>query len=110
MVVALPHPEWTEQLDDFTRRNFGRRGTLEVDDPEIGAQAQEFDYPFRGGAYDHNDHRVSLMFGDESGTGHHLTRGIGKVSSVALLRAPGGKDLALRIAHGKGQTLLTFVS
>jgi nucleotide-binding universal stress UspA family protein len=102
--------EWAEMLAAFSRRNHGRRATLEVDDVEIGAQAQEFDYPFRGAAYDHNDRRVSLMFGDETGTGHHLTRGIGHVGSMALLRAAGGKDLALRIAHGRGQTLLTFVS
>lgn len=101
--------DWASMLSAFSRRNQGRRAMLEVDDVELGAQAQEFDYPFRGGAYDHNDHRVSLMFGDESGTGHHLTRGIGGVSSIALLRTPGGKDLALRVAHGKGQTLLTFV-
>ncbi|HET9426659.1 MAG TPA: universal stress protein [Gemmatimonadaceae bacterium] len=116
MMVSAPigehvdRAEWAAMLSDFSRRNQGRRGMLEVDDAEIGAQAQEFDYPLRGAAYDHNDHRVSLMFGDEAGTGHHLSRGISNVSSIAVLRGSGGKDLALRIAHGKGQTLLTFVS
>jgi hypothetical protein len=43
VVRAVPHGDWGAQLDAFSRRNVGRRGTLEVDDPEIGAQAQEFD-------------------------------------------------------------------
>jgi nucleotide-binding universal stress UspA family protein len=102
--------EWATMLTDFSRRNEGRRTMLEVDDAELGAQAQEFDYPLRGATYDRNDGRVSLMFGDDSGTGHHFTRGIAGVSSIAVLRNPVGRDLALRIAHGKGQTLLTFVS
>ena len=50
-VTKLPRPEWSATLDAFTRRNLGRRGTLEVDDPEIGAQAQEHDYPLLGAAY-----------------------------------------------------------
>ena len=101
--------DWAATLDEFSRRNQGRRAVLEVDDADIGAQAQEFDYPFRGAAYDHNDRRISLMFGDDSGTGHHLTRGISRPASVALLRNPSGRDLALRVSHGSGQTLLTFV-
>lgn len=110
MVAALPHADWAAQLDVFTRRNFGRRGTLEVDDPEIGAQAQGFDYPLLGAAYDGHDERVELMFG-EPGTGkHHLTRGIANVTGIDVLRDDRGRDLAIRVAHGGGQTLLTFAS
>lgn len=100
---------WSATLDEFSRRNLGRRGLLEVDDAELGAQAQEFDYPFLGAAYDQNDQRVSLMFGSDQTVGHHLTRGIVGASAIDVLREPGGRDLALRIAHGQGQTLLTFV-
>jgi nucleotide-binding universal stress UspA family protein len=110
VVVALPHPEWTEQLDDFTRRNFGRRGTLEVDDPEIGAQAQEFDYPLLGATYDPHDKQVELMFGEPGVGKRRLTRGIGGVTGVDVLRDERGRDLAIRIAHGNGQTLLTFAA
>jgi nucleotide-binding universal stress UspA family protein len=101
--------DWAAMLADFSRRNQGRLALLEVDDAEIGAQAQELDYPFRGAAYDHNDRRVSIMLGDDEGVGHHLTRGIARPSSIAVLRGQSGKDLALRVSHGTGQTLLTFV-
>jgi nucleotide-binding universal stress UspA family protein len=107
-VHALPHSEWGMQLDAFTRRNAGRRGTLEVDDPEIGAQAQEFDYPLRGATYDAHDQRVALMFGELGWGGPHFTRGIPGVTGVDILQDERGRDLAIRIAHGSGQTLLTF--
>jgi nucleotide-binding universal stress UspA family protein len=105
---SLPRPEWAGRLDEFTRANVGRRGVLEVDDPEIGAQAQERDYPFLGATYDVHDHRVGLMFGELGDVGHHLTRSIGGVSGIDVLTDDRGRDLALRIAHGSGQTLLTF--
>jgi nucleotide-binding universal stress UspA family protein len=107
-VMALPHPEWTTQLDEFSRRNFGRRGTLEVDDPDIGAQAQEFAYPLLGATFDAHDQRVELMFGEVGRGKGHLTRSISGVSAIDVLRDDRGRDLAIRVAHGLGQTLLTF--
>ena len=106
----VPRDDWATALEDVSRRNNGRLSLLEVDDAELGAQAQEFDYPFRGCAFDHNDRRITLMFGgDEFGAGHHLTRGISNPTSVDILSDRSGRDIALRVAHGHGQTLLTFV-
>jgi nucleotide-binding universal stress UspA family protein len=107
---SVPRDDWDMALFELTTRNAGRRTLLEVDDAEIGAQAQEFDYQFRGAAFDHNDGRLTLMFGgDDFGDGHHLTRGIARPTALDVLTERGGRDLAVRIAHGKGQTLLTFV-
>jgi nucleotide-binding universal stress UspA family protein len=110
VVTTLAHPEWSAQLDDFTRRNFGRRGTLEVDDPDVGAQAQEFAYPFLGATFDTHDQQVELMFGQVGHGMPHLTRRISGVSAIDVLRDDRGRDLAIRIAHGLGQTLLTFAA
>src|SRR5690606_23692387 len=52
--VKFPEARWAEELQEFTRRNAGRRASLEVNDPELGAQSQEHDYPFLGAAYDHH--------------------------------------------------------
>lgn len=109
VVMSLDQPEWTTQLDEFTRRNIGRRGLLEVDDPELGAQAQEHDYPLLGASYDHHDGRVELMLGELGDVQRHLTRSIGGVSGIDVLANERGRDIALRIAHGAGQTLLTFL-
>ena len=109
-VATFANPEWSAALDAFTRRNVGRRGVLEVDDPEIGAQAQEHDYPLCGATYDPRDGHVEIMLGELGDVDRHLTRSIGDVTSIDLLTNKRGHDIALRIAHGSGQTLLTFAS
>ncbi|HVX40103.1 MAG TPA: universal stress protein [Gemmatimonadaceae bacterium] len=107
-VKSLPRRDWSDALDEFTRRNAGRRGVLEVDDPEIGAQAQEHDYPLLGATYDPADACVDIMLGELGDVQRHLTRSIGNVSAIDVLTDEKGRDIALRIAHGAGQTLLTF--
>jgi len=106
--VDIPRSEWAAELDAFTRRNVGRVAALEVDDPELGAQAQEHDYPFLGTTWDHHDERVEIMLGEFEGTSRHLTRGIGGVEAIDILRDENGRDWILRIAHGRGQTILSF--
>jgi nucleotide-binding universal stress UspA family protein len=101
--------EWAVQLDGFTRRNYGRPTALEVDDPRIGAQSQETGYALIGATYDPHDRRVELMLGEQAGAVKHLTRTIADVSSVAVLSDARDRDVALRIAHGDGQTVLKFL-
>jgi hypothetical protein len=99
---------WASELSTFTERNAGRRTSLEMDDPDYGALIQEHGYPLLGVAYDRHDHKVSIVLGDLKGTRRHLTRGINDVRSIDILRDPSGKDRVLRVAHGRGQTLLTL--
>jgi nucleotide-binding universal stress UspA family protein len=106
--TVVPETEWSARLAEFTKRNAGRQATLEVDDPEIGAQSQQSGYPFLGAAYDHNDRRIEIMLGEQAST-RHFTRGITDVRSVDLLQDAHGRDAVLRIAHGSGQTILTLV-
>lgn len=97
--------EWSERLEEFTRRNGGRRGTLEVIDAELGARVEEAGLPFVGAAFDTRDGRVQIMLGDN---GRHLTRNIDGAYAVQVLRDRAGRDMVLRVAHGHGQTLLTL--
>jgi len=106
--VGFESNRWAEELDAFTKRNVGRLASLEVDDPEIGAQAQEHGYPLLGVTWDHHDERVEIMVGDFEGAGRHLTRGIGGVTEIDLLSDKAGRDWILRIAHPPGQTILTL--
>ena len=100
--------EWTERLEEFTRKNSGRRATLEVIDPDIGAQVQERDVEFVGASYDPRDAQVQLMFGPRGNGDAHLTRNITGVTAIQALHDRAGVDLLLRVAHGRGQTLLTL--
>jgi len=107
--VTLPQERWAAELEAFTKRNAGRRAALEVDDPELGAQAQEHDYPFLGAAYDHQDGRVQIMLGDFEGVNkRHLTRSIANVREIDVLRDAHERDWILRVAHGDGQTILSL--
>lgn len=105
---AIPREDWVTALAEFSKRNVGRRTTLEVDDPQLGAQTQEQNYFLQGAAYDPHSQQVQIMVGDFRGTHHHLTRNISDVTSIHVLPDATGKDWILRVAHGTGQTLLTL--
>ena len=103
---TLERTGWARVLDDFTRRNAGRPTRLEVDDPEIGAQVQERNCRLLGTAYDPRDRCVEVMTGDFGTPDGHLTHTIRNVTDVWVLTDSGGRDEALCIAHGRGQTLV----
>jgi hypothetical protein len=48
------------------------------------------------------------MLGDANDSGGHLTHAITGVTAMQVLRDRSGRDLVLRVAHGRGQTLLTL--
>lgn len=106
--ITLPEDKWAEELMAFTRRHAGRRASLAVDDLDLGAQAQEYDYLLLGVDYDHHDHHVEIMLGDFEGTRRHLTRGIPNVKGIELIRDELGRDWILCVAHGNGKTMLTL--
>jgi hypothetical protein len=106
---TLERTGWAHVLDDFTRRNGGRPTRMEVDDPEIGAQVQETDYRLFGAVYDPRDRCVELMTGDYGTTAGHATHTVRNVTDVWVLSHPGGRDEALCIAHGRGQTILRLI-
>lgn len=97
---------WVRLLHEFTQRNAGRRARLELDDPELGAQWQEVDYPLLGVAYDRRDERVEIMVGFMGDTDQRLTHSITDVSELEVLGSASGRGEVLRIGHGGVQTLL----
>ena len=104
----IPPEQWGTALKRFTERNAGRRATIEVDDPECGAQVQVTNYALLGVDYDGRGKQVEIMVGDFTGTRRHLTRNISDVRSIHILPDAAGKDWILRVSHGDGQTLLTL--
>jgi nucleotide-binding universal stress UspA family protein len=96
---------WKEVLDAFSRRNVGRRVTLEVDEASVGAQLQARGYLLRGIVYDPRDRRVECMLGTRAGHGAHLTRMIEHVHAITV-HAHEGCDRALEIHHDDGHTIL----
>jgi len=101
---------WGTLLKEFTERNAGRITWLEEEDPELGVQVEETRYPLRGVAYDRHGDSVEIMLGDLGTPDGHLTRSIGNVEAVDVLGGPDGRDRALCVAHGGGQTLLRIIA
>lgn len=98
------------QLKQFTRRNAGRRATLEVDGAAIGAMLQVVELPFIGADYDHRDGRVDILLGDFTGSDRHFSRSISNPDSISVLKASNDRDSVLCVSYEGGQTLLTFPS
>ena len=105
---ALARTEWSAALAGFTHQNAGRRSTLEADDPDLGAQIREDQYPLIATNYDDGTGAVELVLGEIGGVGRQLIRRIGGVDSIEVLRNEAGQAIALRMSHGAGQTLLTL--
>lgn len=108
MTETLHDPnQWGSAMKAFTARNAGRICTLEIDDPEIGALVEARAYPLVGVDYDHKDERLTIMLGDTRGAARHLSRSVPHPDAVSILSL-GARDAAMSVAHGSGQTLLTF--
>lgn len=104
--MGIPKEEWSRALRAFSDRNAGRHTSLEVDDPELGAQVQQRDYQLRGVSYDPRDDRIEIMLGGFEGIGPHLTHAIYEPSGVDVVADESGRDTVLRISEDGTQTLL----
>jgi len=102
--------DWARKLDEFSRKNVGRRGRLEVDDPAVGAQVEMTGYHFLGASYDPPSKRAQLMFGSTERDGPHLVRGISNIKWVEILSDERDRDTVLSIASDDAQTLLMLES
>jgi hypothetical protein len=100
---------WAARLAELSRRNAHRMATLEIDDTELGSQAQVSGYPFAGVDYDHNDDRVTIMLGTRRDGGAHLTHSVEHPTSIDVLKGTDHRLLVLRIATATGQTLVSFL-
>ena len=97
--------DWAGALDGFTHRNTGRRATVEVDDPEIGAQMLGRG-ALVGVTYDPRDRRVEIMVGDADRTQRHFMHSIPKVESIGMTADERGRTEVLELRHGRGHTLV----
>lgn len=109
-VTLTDRTQWSNRLAEFSVRNTRRPAALEIDDTQLGAQAQVTDFPFLGADYDRTDDRVVIMLGNPAGSTSHLTHSIAAPSSLDILEDGDGKAMALRVGDEGGQALLTFLA
>lgn len=109
-VTLTDRTQWSNRLAEFSVRNTGRPAALEIDDAQLGAQAQVTDFPFLGADYDRTDDRLAIMLGNPAGGTSHLTHSIVAPSSLDILEDGDGKALVMRVGDEGGQALLTFLA
>ena len=102
---AGPPRDWIEALDGFTRRNAGRRVTLETDACGPGRRVIGRGYRLTGVTYDPYDRRVGVMLAGEGGARVHLMHAVPRVESIAMAADERGNEL-LELQHGGNATLL----
>lgn len=102
------HP-WATLLDRFTRRHAGRGVTLEVVDPELGAQITGSGFPLRGMDYDPRSRTLHIMLGPLEGTEGHVTHSIRNPAALEVASQAGGRHEAVRIGLARGEMILRIL-
>jgi nucleotide-binding universal stress UspA family protein len=103
----IPRHQWSDRLEAFSRRNMGRKTTVEVISKDLGSQLQDRDVRFLGATWDPFDQRVEIMVGGKDEGSHH-TRNIAGVEFIDQLQDASGRDWILRVTDGQTQTFLTL--
>lgn len=98
------HP-WVELLSGFTARHAGRRTTIEVDDPELGAQHAGTNFPLFGVDYDPRTDRVEVMLGRQGTVEGHLTHSFPSPRTVEVHTEDDGSEV-LHVELPRGHVIL----
>jgi uncharacterized protein DUF5335 len=108
----IPREEWRAFLDRFSRQHEGWLATLEVFDPDMGAQEEAHELPLEGisiTSKDGESPQVAISLGKTSED--HVTHTIADPTRVWLEQTPAGANAALEIESADGtKTLLRFRS
>lgn len=105
---SLPTDTLPRELAEFTHRNSGRRCTVEIDDPDLGAQLQGSALPLIGASHDRHGNEVQLMFGMRGLASRYLTHVVPDVTGVDILHDRVGRERALRVSNDRGSTIVIF--
>jgi hypothetical protein len=111
--TEIPREEWTAFFDRFSRQHEAWLATLEVFDPEMGAQEKAHDLPFKGITVDSENGalgtRVTISLGKTPEP--QVTHTVAGATRVWLEQTPAGANAALEIESADGaKTLLRFRS
>jgi nucleotide-binding universal stress UspA family protein len=110
-VFAGEEPEsgthsWVQDMKEFSRANLGRRTTLELNDPELGAQECGRNFPLWGVDYDPRRDRLNIMLGRSGTIDGHLTHSISAPQDVRVEVDAEGNAQALQVRLRQGQIVL----
>jgi len=109
MTRRIPSDQWISFLNSFSKQHEGWLVTLEVLDPELGAQTEASELPLEGISGSTAPKTISISLGDAPS--NHLTHTVNSPTQLWLSRTSQGADEALEIESIDGaKTLLRFRS
>src|SRR5262252_11093097 len=95
--VKIPRADWRETLDEFSLTHAGWRVSLELLEPELGAQPEIDDLPLRGVTAELTDRDSTITIAADAGNQEQITHTIHKPVGVRLEQNDEGADVALEI-------------
>jgi len=109
--VIIPRADWRTKLDEFSTAHDGWRVSLELLEPEIGAQPEIDDLPLRGVTAELNVKEPTITIAAESAGGDQITHIIRTPMRVQLEQNDQGADIALAIeSQDRAKAILRFTS
>jgi hypothetical protein len=106
----IPRSRWIAFLDDITREHQGTPVSLEILDPELGAQPQLDDVPLQGISADERpagSHDVNIIVGEE--VNPPVTHIVPHARRLYIARSETGDDQSLEIEGNDGsRTIVRF--
>lgn len=106
--LSPARPLWAIRLEQFAARNANRIVTLTVDDAGLASQARVARYRLRAVSYDPSADQAQIVLASPASAGTHLTHVVRIPDAVELVASAEGHDLAVRIVHGSGRSVLAF--
>jgi hypothetical protein len=109
--VAIPRADWRAKLDEFSTTHEGWRVSLELLEPELGAQPEIDDLPLRGVTAELGKQDSTITISAGSKDRDQITHVIHTPIDVRLEQNDAGADVALEIeSRDHAKAILRFTS
>jgi len=108
--VVIPRADWRATLDEFSTAHQGWRVSLELLEPDIGAQPEIDDLPLRGVTAETGgrDDAITIAAGSKA---EQITHTIHTPTRVQLEKNDAGADMALEIeSSDHAKAILRFTT
>lgn len=109
--LNIPRADWRTKLDEFSHAHEGWRVSLEVLEPDLGAQPEIDDLPLRGVTAELGKHDSTITIAAGSTGPDQITHVIHKTKDVRLEQNDSGADVALEIeSSDHAKAILRFTT
>jgi hypothetical protein len=107
--VEIPREDWTRTLDEFSAKHEGWLVSLELVDPELGAQPEIRDVPLVGVTAETAKRDATITIAAARSAAAQTTHTIHQPTHVRIQRTDDGADVALQVeSQAEPMAILRF--